>query len=117
MRHHVQKRKLGRIRKQRRALLAGLARSLILHGRVETTEAKARELRPYVEKLITRGRKDTLMNKRLVVAKLDGDKEAAQHLFSDVAPRYANRDGGYTRIAKLPPRSSDAAKMAVIEFV
>lgn len=117
MRHHVQKRKLGRVRKQHHALLAALARSLILHGRIETTEAKARELRPYVEKLVTRARKDTLMNKRFVAAKLSNNKEVVQHLFSDLAPKYAERAGGYTRITKLPPRDSDGARMAVIEFV
>jgi large subunit ribosomal protein L17 len=116
MRHGNQNRKFGRETGQRRALLRSLAESLIQKGRIETTEAKAKELRPYVEKLVTMARKGTLASRRGVISRL-GTEPRAQALLTTIAPRYAERAGGYTRIIKLPPRKSDGSKMAIIEFV
>ncbi len=116
MRHHNANRKLGRERNQRLALLRSLAESLIEKGRIRTTEAKAKELRPFVEKLVTTARRGDLASKRLVIARL-GTVARAKKLIDDLAPTYVNRAGGYTRIVKLPPRRSDGSKMAVIEFV
>jgi large subunit ribosomal protein L17 len=99
-----------------RALLANLAASLIEAGAITTTEAKAKALRPYVEKLITKAKHGGVHNQRLVVAKIH-DKDATHKLFVDIGPRYADRNGGYTRILKLGPRAGDAAPMARIELV
>ncbi len=115
MRHHNVNRKFGRERNQRRALRRGLAEALVKQGKIKTTEAKAKELRPYIEKLITRSRIKTLANQRLVIARLG--ELTARKLIKDIAPRYLDRPGGYTRITKLPPRVKDATKMAIIEFV
>lgn len=102
MRHHSQKRTLGRSRDQRTALLRGLAISLIEHGNIKTTEAKAKELRPYVEKLITKSKQDTVASRRNVMSALGEPKDAVvKKLFTDIAKRYAERAGGYTRIIKL----------------
>lgn len=117
MRHHDHNRKFGRVRKQRAALMQGLARSLVLHGRIETTEAKAKELRPFVEKLVTRAKSGTLASRRIVSARLGGAPTATKKLMETIAPQYAKRSGGYTRITKLPARNSDASPVAVIEFV
>lgn len=117
MKHRVKGRKLGRTRDQREALLRSLACSLIEHGRIETTVARAKELRPYAEKLITKGRNDNLSTRRLLISKLGGRDECAKKLVEDISPRYSDRPGGYTRIVKLPPRGSDGAQMAIIEFV
>ena len=99
-----------------RAILRGLSRSLIEHGRVVTTETKAKKLRPFVEKLITKARKGGLHQRRLVLSQL-GDRKVVHRLFDEVAPRAGDRPGGYTRILKLGPRRGDAAPMAIIEFV
>ncbi len=117
MRHHNQNRIFGRTRSQRTALLRGLALSLIEHGKIETTEAKAKELRPYVEKLITRGKNDTLASRRLVMSTL-GEPEGliVKKLFSEVAKRYADRNGGYTRIIKHGETTS-GRREASIELV
>lgn len=115
MRHHKKHRKLGREKGQRQALLRSLARSLILTGRIQTTEAKAKEIRPLVEKMITRGRVPTLANRRLLVAQLH-DASVVTKLMSK-AEEYTARPGGYLRIVKMGRRLSDAAPMAVIEFV
>ena len=117
MRHHQKNRKLGRVRRQREALLRSLARSLILHDRIQTTEAKAKELRPFIEKLVTKSRTDSVAARRLVSARLGNEKDATITLFVTLGPRYKDRSGGYTRITKLPLRSSDASSMAQIEFV
>ena len=117
MRHHKNIRKLGRVRKQRSALLHGLARSLILRGKIKTTEAKAKELRPFIEKLVTKSKKDTLASRRLVLSRLGGEKEATKKLFDEIALQYKDRNGGYTRITKLPLRAGDASTMAQIEFI
>jgi large subunit ribosomal protein L17 len=99
-----------------RSMLANLAASLIEAGAITTTEAKAKALRPYVEKLITKAKHGGVHNQRLVVSTIH-DKDATQKLFTEVGPRYADRNGGYTRILKLGPRHGDAAPMARIEFV
>ena len=116
MRHHNQNRKFGRESAERRALLRSLAEALIARGKIRTTEAKAKELRPFVEKLVTRARIGTLASRRLVMVRLGG-AAAAKPLLDIIAPRYQKRPGGYTRITKLPPRRADGARLAVIEFV
>ncbi len=103
---------------QRRALLRSLARSLILHERISTTEAKAKELRPFVERLVTYGKRGTVASRRLADAALGGDKSTTKKLFDAIAPRYQERDGGYTRVIKRAKRgSNDARKLAYILFV
>jgi large subunit ribosomal protein L17 len=97
-------------------LLAGLASDLFRHGRITTTEAKAKALRPYAEKLITKAKQGDLHARRQVLAKLH-DRDVVAYLFEDVAPRFADRNGGYTRILKLEPRKGDGARMALIELV
>lgn len=115
MRHHKANRKFGREKGQRDALMKSLARSLILKGKIQTTEARAKELRPFVEKLITRGKGKTLAARRTMSARLGDD--AAKKLIENIAPGYKERAGGYIRIVKLPRRANDASKMAHIEFV
>ena len=117
MRHHDANRKFGRSVNQRRALLKGLAASLIEHGRIVTTEAKAKELRPSIEKMVTKAKNPTLAARRLLLSGFYNNEIVVNKLISDIAPRYTERAGGYTRIIKLAPRKSDASPMAVIEFV
>jgi large subunit ribosomal protein L17 len=117
MRHHNSIRKFGRTRNQRKALLKGLVLSLIAHGKIETTEAKAKELRPFVEKIITKANVGTLASKRQVISGLYNLTAEANKLIKEIAPKYKERAGGYTRITKLPRRQGDASKMAVIEFI
>lgn len=117
MKHHKSGRKLGRVSRQRSALLKGLARSLVLKEGINTTEAKAKELRPFVEKLITKGKIDSVAARRLVSSRLDNNSEAVQKIFAELGPKYKDRNGGYTRITKMPTRLNDAAAMARIEFV
>tara|TARA_Y100000310_G_scaffold345182_1_gene462432 strand:- start:2529 stop:2879 length:351 start_codon:yes stop_codon:yes gene_type:complete len=116
MRHQKQGRKFNRDANQRRALKKSQARSLILTGRITTTEAKAKELRPYIEKLVTRAKKDSVFNRRILTVRI-GSVAAVKKLIDEVAPKYKDRDGGYTRIAKLPPRQGDGGSIAIIEFV
>lgn len=117
MRHHSQNRTFGRSRSQRTALLRGLALSLIEHGKIHTTEAKAKELRPYVEKLITKGKNDTVASRRLVMSLLgEPHTDVVSKLFSDVAKRYTERNGGYTRIIKLGETKAGRTE-AYIELV
>ena len=116
MRHHNQNRKFGRETDGRRALLKGLAVALIERGKIKTTVAKAKSLRPFVEKLVTRARRGDLASQRLIFARL-GSSLAVKNFIREIAPRYAKRAGGYTRISKLPPRLSDGSPMAMIEFV
>ena len=116
MRHAKAGKKLGRDSAHRKALYSNLAGALITHGRIETTEAKAKAVRPYAEKLITLGKRGDLHARRLAMAELRSN-DVVHRLFSDVAPRFADRDGGYTRIVKLGPRHGDAANMALIELV
>ena len=92
-------------------------RSLIIHERISTTEAKAKELRPVIKKLISHTRKDTVANRRLVAARLGNDDEATAKLFQTIAPRYAERAGGYTRIVKRAATATDGRKSAYIAFV
>lgn len=108
--------RLGGSPAHERAMLRNLSRSLIVHGRIVTTEAKAKRLRPFVEKLVTKARKGDLHNRRLVLSEL-GDRTVVHRLFADVAPLVADRPGGYTRILKLGYRRGDATPMAIIEFV
>jgi large subunit ribosomal protein L17 len=108
--------RLGGSPAHQRKILSNLAASLIEHGRVETTEAKAKMLRPYVEKIITKARRGDLHARRNVLAKIE-DTGVVTKLFDDLGPRYADRPGGYTRITKLGPRRGDGAEMAVIELV
>lgn len=115
MRNHKAHRSLKRPARQRKALLRSLARELILHGRIETTEAKAKEVRPFAEKLVTEAGKNTLASVRRIESRVG--EQARKRLCEEIAPAYANRSGGYTRVVKLPYRESDGASMAVIEFV
>ncbi len=116
MRHHSVKRKFGLEKDQRNALMRSLARNLINETKIKTTLAKAKELRPYVEKLITKAKTGTLASRRLVISRVGGVKET-KALFDTIAPKYKDRKGGYTRIIKVANRKLDAAAMAVIEFV
>jgi large subunit ribosomal protein L17 len=116
MRHHKTGRKLGRDAAHRKALYANLACSLFEHGRIRTTEAKAKEVRPIAEQLITLGKRGDVHAHRQAVAFLRS-KEIAHILFAEVAPRFADRPGGYTRVVKLDPRPGDAAPMAYLELV
>ncbi len=117
-------RKLGRTSAQRKALLRDLATDLIIHERIETTEARAKELRSVVEKMITLGKRGDLHARRQAssfirneVADAETGQDAVQKLFSDIAPRYEERQGGYTRIMKIGPRRGDGAPVVVIELV
>jgi large subunit ribosomal protein L17 len=116
MRHRVGGRKLQRTASHRTALFRNQAAALIKHEQITTTLAKARELRPYVEKLVTLAKHGGLSNRRLAHARLRDDTQLIK-LFDVLADRYANRAGGYTRIVKAGIRASDAAAMAIIEFV
>ncbi|HEX8224952.1 MAG TPA: 50S ribosomal protein L17 [Allosphingosinicella sp.] len=116
MRHRNAGRKLQRTSSHRAALFRNMAAALIKHEQISTTTAKAKELRPYVEKLITLAKKGGLSNRRLAHARMLDDTQLVK-LFDTLAPRYADRNGGYTRIIKAGIRASDAAPMAIIEFV
>ena len=108
--------RLGGSPSHQRLILANLAQQLFEHGRITTTEAKARRLRPYAEALITKAKVDTVANRRQVV-RVIRDKGVLHTLFTEIAPRYENRPGGYTRITKIGNRRGDNAPMAVIELV
>ena len=114
--HRVSGRRLSRYKDQRKALMRGLVSALITHERITTTLAKAKETRIVAEKLITHGKKGSVHHRRLALAQVP-NKKVVEKVFDDIAPRYADRAGGYTRIVKLGPRSGDAAPMAVIELV
>jgi ribosomal protein L17 len=116
MRHKMGQRKLQRTTSHRRALLRNMAAALIKHEQITTTLPKARELRPYIEKLITLGKHGGLSNRRLAHARLLDDAQLTK-LFDVLASRYADRSGGYTRIVKAGVRASDAAPIAIIELV
>ncbi len=118
MRHHNTNRKFGRKTDQRRALMRSLAIALLKHKKIETTEAKAKELRKYIEKLITKGKKDDLATRRLLISKLgSGGVYVVDRIF-ELGKEYKDRPGGYTRIIKKGERiGSDGASMAIIEFV
>ncbi len=108
--------RLGGSAAHEKILLTNLAKQLFEHGRITTTEAKARRLRPVAEKLITKAKKGDLHNRRLVLSVFN-NRDDVYRLFSEIAPRYENRPGGYTRITKIGPRRGDNAPMAVIELV
>ncbi|PZU45816.1 MAG: 50S ribosomal protein L17 [Sphingomonas sp.] len=116
MRHKVAHRKLGRTTEHRIAMLKNMSASLIKHEQITTTLPKAKELRPYIEKLVTLAKKGGLSNRRLADARLQDDVQLKK-LFDVLAPRYAGRPGGYVRVLKAGFRASDQAPMAVIEFV
>lgn len=116
MRHGVAHRKLGRTSAHRIAMLRNMAASLIKHEQIKTTLPKAKELRPYVEKLVTLAKHGGLSNRRLALARLGDDTQLVK-LFDELASRYASRDGGYTRVIKAGVRRSDATPMAIIELV
>lgn len=115
MSRHKTSRKFGREKNQRKALMKSLAHNLVLKGKIKTTEAKAKEVRPFVEKLVTLGKKETPASKRLLESRVG--KMAAKKISDSLAGTYKERSGGYTRITKLVRRGSDGAKMAVIEFI
>jgi large subunit ribosomal protein L17 len=116
MRHRKVGRKLRRTSEQKLALMRNLATSLIESESIETTEAKAKELRPFIEKLITKARTGTLHARRLAIRHIH-KREAADKLFQELGPRFAARPGGYTRILKTSHRKGDGAEMAIIQFV
>jgi len=112
----MRRRKLGRTAGHRRALLRNQVTSLVLHGRIETTESKAKSIKPLADKMVTLGKRGDLAARRQAAAFLL-DPAAVRTLFDDLAPRYADRSGGYTRIIKTGVRRGDAAPMAIIEWV
>ncbi len=116
MRHHRSGKKLGRDSAHRKALYSNLTGSLIEYGRIKTTVAKAKAVRPIAEKMITLGRRGDLAARRQALAYLRSN-DIVHILFAEVAPRFTDRPGGYTRITKLGPRQGDAAEMAYLEFV
>ena len=116
MRHGVRLKKLGRTSSHRLALLRSLSTSLFKHERIRTTVPKARELRPFAERLITLARRDDLHARRQVIRQI-ADKDVVKKLFATLGPRFATRPGGYTRTMKLGPRQGDGAEMAFIELV
>ncbi len=117
MKHHKKGRKLGRVRKVRMALIRSLARALVLNGRIETSVAKAKELRPFIEKLITLARRDSVHSRRIVLSRMGNDKEVTEKLHKEIAPKFKERPGGYTRIIKLGKASDKTHDKAIIEFV
>ena len=116
MRHNVQGRKLGRTTAHRKAMFRNQLTSLIEHEQIKTTLAKAKELRPLAERMVTRGKKGGVHQRRLARRWLP-DRASVKKLFDEIAPRFEDRPGGYTRIIKLGPRQGDGAEMAIIEFV
>lgn len=125
MRHNMYGKKLGRNTAQRKALRLSLATALLQHERIETTEAKAEFVRSYVEKLITTAKRGLAHDdpargvhaRRIAASRLNNDRDIVGKLFDEIAPRFANRAGGYTRILKLGPRKGDAAPMVLLELV
>ena len=110
-------RKLGRTNKHRRSMLANLTKDLIMNERIETTETRAKEVRKFVDKMITYGKNGSLVSRRKTLAFLHNDNEAVKKVFDVLAPRYAERNGGYTRILKLDNRQGDDALMVILELV
>ena len=117
MRHRKDRRKLSRTASHRKALLMNLSREVIDHERIKTTEAKAKAVKPEVEKLITLAKRGDQHARRQAMASLGQDKFVVYKLFEEIAPRYAERPGGYTRILKLGPRHSDSTEMVYLELV
>jgi large subunit ribosomal protein L17 len=116
MRHRRAGKKLGRDSAHRKALYSNLAGALIEHGRIKTTAAKAKAVKPFAEQMITLGKRGDLHARRLALAELRS-QDVVHQLFADVAPRFADRPGGYTRIVKLGPRLGDSAEMVYLELV
>lgn len=118
MRHRVKGRRLSRPQAHRKALMINLAKSLIRHRHIRTTVAKAKELRRFIEPLVTRAKEDTLHNRRILLQRLGGDQKLVERLISEIGASFAERPGGYTRVLRLADRrDGDAAEMAIIEFV
>ena len=117
MRHNISGRKLNRTSAHRKALLSNLAQSLIEHEQIKTTLPKAKELRPFVEKLVTKAKKGKLHHRRHILSKIGNNVELAEKMMSNLANRFETRNGGYTRILKAGFRHGDNAPMALIEFV
>src|SRR6188472_4593746 len=117
MRHQKTRHKLSRTASHRKALLRNLSKEVIQHERIKTSEAKAKAVKPEVEKLITLGKRGDLHARRQALSALGQDKFVVYKLFEEVAPRYVDRPGGYTRILKLGPRRSDASEMVYLELV
>ena len=117
MRHQKTRHKLSRTAAHRKALLANLCIEVIDHERIRTTEAKAKAVKPEIEKLITLAKRGDLHARRQALSQLNQDKFAVHKLFEEIAPRYSSRNGGYTRIVKLGPRRSDSAEMVFLELV
>jgi large subunit ribosomal protein L17 len=117
MRHRQARGKLSRSASHRKALYMNLCREVFTHERIKTTESKAKAVKPEVEKLISLAKRGDQHSRRLAMARLGQDKFIVYKLFEEIAPRYADRPGGYTRILKLGPRSSDASEMVFLELV
>ena len=117
MRHLKKGRKLGTDASHRTAMMRGLAASLLDNERVKTTEARAKEVRSLVDRIITWGKRGDVHARRQALAELNGDRDLVHKVFTDIAPRFEDRAGGYTRILKLGPRKGDAAPMVIIELV
>lgn len=110
-------RKLGRTNKHRRSMLASLTKQLILNEKIVTTETRAKEVRKCFDKMVSYGKKNTLVSRRLALAFLHNDEACVNKVFNDLAPRYANRAGGYTKIIKTQERRGDNALMVILELV
>ena len=110
-------RKLGRTNKHRRSMLANLTKDVIMNGKIETTETRAKEVRKFVDKMISYGKDGSLVARRKALAFVHNDNEVVKKVFNELAPRYANRNGGYTRILKLTERRGDDALMVILELV
>ena len=117
MKHHKSFRKFGREKNERKAFVRGLLVNLVRHGRIETTLARAKEIRPHVEKLVTLAKEDSVSRRRLVASRIMNQEIETAKIFSDYAKKYKDVHGGYTRILKLPTRISDGAERAIIEFI
>ena len=119
MRHQKKGRKLNRTASHRKALFSNLAASLVIHKKIRTTEAKGKELRTYIERLVTYAKRGDIHGRRLIQKKISGKrgKEIANILIHDIAPAYADRQGGYTRLIKLNNRKNDNAPVSLVEFV
>lgn len=116
MRHRVEGRKFGRETDARRLMMKNLVKSMVEHGQIHTTLAKAKEMRRFVERVVTYGKKNTVHARRLAYGVL-GDRDLVKRLFDDIAPLFADRNGGYTRVVKAGFRRGDNAPMAIIQFV
>ena len=117
MRHGRKNRKFGRKANVRRGFIRSLAIAMLTYEHIKTTEARAKELRPYIEKLITKAKQGDVASRRLIRARLGNQETLANKVVDDIAPRFSDRNGGYTRITKMPHRKGDASPMAIIEFV